>query len=121
MQRHTRRARPRGLTLIGTCAALAIAGVLTMTTLRLVQHAHSGRRRRRAVSGTAWWPALCEERGSARNQGVRLSFYESRAGGCYLVHTGNRSTAGGRQRFAALQQRRRSVRPSSRRPANRCS
>jgi len=27
----------------------------------------------------------------ARNEGVRFSFYESRAGGCYLVHTGDRS------------------------------
>jgi len=28
---------------------------------------------------------------AARSHGVRLSFYESRAGGCYLVHTGDRS------------------------------
>ena len=91
MQRHTSRARPRGLTLTGTCAALAIAGVVTMTGLRLVQYAHADAVAQELSLELLGGLRYAKNEAAARNQGVRLSFYESRAGGCYLVHTGERS------------------------------
>ena len=91
MQRQTRRARPRGLTLIGTCAALAIAGVVTMTGLRLVQHAHADAVAQELSLELLGGLRYAKNEAAARNQGVRLSVYERRAGGCYLVHTGDRS------------------------------
>ena len=71
MQRTTRRCAQRGLTMIGTCMALALAGILASTALRMLLEARS-----EAV---------------ARNEGVRFSFYESPAGRCYVIHTGDRS------------------------------
>ena len=91
MQRQKRRATPRGLTLIGTCVALAIAGILTITALRLVQHAHAHAATEELSLELLGSLRYARSEAAARNQGVRLSFYESRAGGCYLVHTGDRS------------------------------
>lgn len=91
MQRQKRRATPRGLTLIGTCVALAIAGILTIAALRLVQHAHADAIAEDLSLELLGGLRYARSQAAARNQGVRLSFYESRAGGCYLVHTGDRS------------------------------
>ena len=91
MQRQTRRARPRGLTLIGTCTALAIAGVLTIAALRLVQNAHADAVAEALSLELIGSLRYAKTEAAARNQGVRLSVYERRAGGCYLVHTGDRS------------------------------
>jgi type IV fimbrial biogenesis protein FimT len=91
MQRQTRRARPRGLTLIGTCTALAIAGILTIAALRLVQNARADAVAEELSLELIGSLRYAKTEAAARNQGVRLSVYESRAGGCYLVHTGDRS------------------------------
>ena len=91
MQRETRRAAQRGLTMIGTCMALAIAGILAGAALRMLQEA----RVRAVAKGLSWelGAGLRHARSEAvvRNEGVSLSFYESRAGRCYVIHTGDRS------------------------------
>ena len=91
MQRQTRRTSHCGLTLIGICTSLAIAGLLAGAALRWGQHA-----RAQAVAETLSLELIgslryASNQAVARNEGVRFSFYESRAGGCYLVHTGDRS------------------------------
>ena len=91
MQCQKRRARPRGLTLMGTCTALAIAGVLTIAALRLVQNAHADAVAEELSLELIGSLRYAKTEAAARNQVVRLSVYESRAGGCYLVHTGDRS------------------------------
>jgi Tfp pilus assembly protein FimT len=91
MQRETRRASQRGMTLIGTCMSLAIAGILASTALRMLQEAHA----RAVAEGLSWelGAGLRHARSEAvaRNENVSFSFYESHAGRCYVIHTGDRS------------------------------
>ena len=91
MQRTTRRCAQRGLTMIGTCMALAIAGILASTALRMLLEA----RTRAVAEGLSWELGAglryARSEAVARNEGVRFSFYESPAGRCYVIHTGDRS------------------------------
>ena len=91
MQCETQRAAQRGLTLIGACMALAIAGILSSAALRMLQQAHA----RAVAEGLSWELGeglrYARSEAVARNEGVRFSFYESRAGRCYVIHTGDRS------------------------------
>jgi type IV fimbrial biogenesis protein FimT len=90
MHRETRAALQRGLTMIGTCSALAIAGILVSAALRLLQEAHL----RAVVEGVSSELAsslhYARSEAVARNQAVRFSFHASQVGRCYLVHTGDR-------------------------------
>jgi type IV fimbrial biogenesis protein FimT len=91
MPRKTRRVAQRGLTMIGTCMALAIAGILASAALRMLLEA----RTRAVAEGLSWDLSAglryARSEAVARNESVRISFYESRAGRCYVIHTGDRS------------------------------
>jgi type IV fimbrial biogenesis protein FimT len=102
MQRKTRLAAQRGLTLTGTCLALAIGGILAGAALRVLHEA----RARSVAEGLSWelGEGLRQARSEAvaRNEGVRFSFYESHAGRCYVIHTGDRSDCRCEDRGAAI-------------------
>jgi type IV fimbrial biogenesis protein FimT len=90
VHRQTRRAGHRGLTLIGICTSLAIVGLLAAAALRWIQQS-----RAEVIAEALSWELVgslryASNQAVARNERVQFSFYESRAGGCYLVHTGDR-------------------------------
>ncbi len=90
MHRQTRRVEYRGLTLIGICMSLAIVSLLAGAALRWIQQS-----RAEAIAEALSWELVgslryASNQAVARNERVQFSFYESRAGGCYLVHTGDR-------------------------------
>lgn len=91
MQYMTRVARQRGLSLIELCTTVAIAGILASAAVPWFHEFNDGR----AVDGLSWQLAAdlryARNEAVTRNQGVRVSFYESLTGRCYLVHTSERS------------------------------
>ncbi len=80
----------RGVSFIGCCAALTIAGVVVSGAATAIRQAHD----RAVVEGAALELAaslqFARSEAVARNEAVRFSFYDSPGGQCYLVHTGQR-------------------------------
>jgi type IV fimbrial biogenesis protein FimT len=84
------RSLSRGVTLIEACIVFAIAAILIGTaTPSFVKGKH-----KRLADGVAGELAtdlrFVRSVAVARNEGVRMSFYASAAGQCYLFHTGAR-------------------------------
>lgn len=81
----------RGVTLIECCVVLAIAGILVGTALPSFTETLN----KSVAEGMAAELALdlryVRSEAVARNEGVRISFYNGAAGQCYVVHTGSRS------------------------------
>ena len=91
MQRNSFRNSQRGLTLIETCATLAIASILAGTALPSFIESKN----KRVVDGIAAELATdlhyVRSEAVTRNEGVRISFYSGGAGRCYVIHTGSRN------------------------------
>ena len=90
MKNFTRSTRlQRGVTLVEACAVIAIVSILAAAAAPNLQGLIDSRR----VDGTATQLAtdiqFVRTEAVARNLPVRLSFYPSAEGSCYVVHTGN--------------------------------
>ena len=81
----------RGLTLIEICLVLAIVSILVGTAVP----SFKDNLIKRSVEGIAGELAIdlryVRSEAVARNEGVRVSFYDGSAGQCYAIHTGNRN------------------------------
>ena len=79
----------RGVTLVEACAVIAIVSILAAAAAPNLQGLIDSRR----LDGTATQLAtdiqFVRSEAVARNLPVRLSFYASAEGSCYVVHTGN--------------------------------
>jgi len=81
----------RGVSMIEACCVLAIASILAGTALPSFKDT-VGKRTLEGVSSEVRTDLVyARSEAVARNQGVRVSFYEGAAGRCYVVHTGNRA------------------------------
>lgn len=91
MHRSPARSQSRGLTLVEACIGLSVLGVLAATAAPSFE----GSRQRVVVEGLAAEVATdlryVRSEAVSRNQGVRISFYPSGSGQCYVIHTGDRS------------------------------
>ena len=81
----------RGVSMIEACCVLAIASILAGTALPSFKDT-VGKRTLEGVSSEVRTDLIyARSEAVARNQGVRVSFYEGAAGRCDVVHTGNRA------------------------------
>jgi type IV fimbrial biogenesis protein FimT len=81
----------RGVSMIEACCVLAIASILAGTALPSFKDT-VGKRTLEGVSSEVRTDLVyARSEAVARNQGVRVSFYEGAAGRCYVIHTGNRA------------------------------
>ncbi len=82
------RCRQRGITLVESCCAIAIAAVLVGTVAPSFQRMLA----RRGLEGAAAQLAAdihhARAEAVARNRSLRLSFVPSAGGSCYVLHTG---------------------------------
>jgi type IV fimbrial biogenesis protein FimT len=91
MQGNIFRTTQRGLTLIECCITLAVASILVGTAAPSFTETMNKRR----VDGIAGELAIdlryVRSEAVARNEGVRITFYNGAGGQCYAIHTGNRT------------------------------
>jgi type IV fimbrial biogenesis protein FimT len=81
--------RQRGFTLVEACAVIGIVSILATAALPNLQGLVDGRRLDGAATQLATDIQFVRSEAVARNLPVRLSFYPSAGGSCYVVHTGN--------------------------------
>ena len=79
----------RGLTLIEVCATLAIVGILAGTALPSFDTMLKTRRIEGQAAEMAIDLRYVRSEAVARNEGVRVSFHDTGAGTCTLIHTGS--------------------------------
>ncbi len=83
------RQRQRGITLVETCAVISIVSILSAAATPNLQGLIDSRRLDGAATQLASDIQFVRSEAVARNLPVRLSFYPSAEGSCYVVHTGN--------------------------------
>jgi type IV fimbrial biogenesis protein FimT len=81
--------RQRGITLVEACAVIAIGSILAAAATPNLQGLIDSRRLDGAATLLATDIQFVRSEAVARNLPVRLSFYPSAEGSCYVVHTGN--------------------------------
>lgn len=81
----------RGVTLVEACITLSIVGILAGSALPSFKDSLDKRSVEGASAEVRTDLMYARSEAVARNQGVRVSFYEGAGGRCYVVHTGNRS------------------------------
>lgn len=88
MQRNCFPTQQRGLTLIEGCIALAIVGILVGTAVPSLDGLLSTRRLEGRAAELAIDLRYVRSEAVARNEGVRVSFFNTAGGSCALIHTG---------------------------------
>lgn len=81
----------RGVSMIECCITLAIAGILAGSALPSFKD-NLDKRSIEGVSSEVRTDVMyARSEAVARNEGVRVSFYQGAQGRCYVVHTGDRA------------------------------
>jgi type IV fimbrial biogenesis protein FimT len=81
----------RGVSMIEACMVLAIAGILAGSALPSFKDTIDKRSIEGVSSEVRTDLMYARSEAVARNDGVRISFYQGAAGRCYVVHTGARA------------------------------
>jgi type IV fimbrial biogenesis protein FimT len=84
----------RGVSMIEACMVLAIVGILAGSALPSFKD-NLDKRQVEGVSSEVRTDLMyARSEAVARNEGVRVSFYQGAQGRCYVVHTGDRADCG---------------------------
>ncbi len=86
----TLKQQQRGVSMIEACMVLAIAGILAGSALPAFKENLDKRSIEGVSSEVRTDLVYARSEAVARNEGVRVSFYNGAAGRCYVVHTGAR-------------------------------
>ncbi len=81
----------RGVSMIEACMVLAIAGILAGSALPAFKENLDKRQVEGVSSEVRTDLVYARSEAVARNEGVRVSFYNGAVGRCYVVHTGHRA------------------------------
>ena len=81
--------REHGITLIETCIAMAIVGVVASSAAPGMRNLIDARRLDAAATQLATAVQFTRTEAVARNQALRLSLHAIAGGSCYVIHTGN--------------------------------
>jgi type IV fimbrial biogenesis protein FimT len=88
MQRKSFPNTQHGLTLVETCATLAIASILVGTALPSFKESNNKRVLEGSTGELATDLFLARSEAVTRNEGVRVSFHAVPSGSCMVIHTG---------------------------------
>lgn len=91
MQIQSQKRPQRGLTMVEACCVLAIGGILASAAVPSFKRIGDRVSLEGVVGEMAGDLRFARSEAVARNQGVRVSFYNESGRSCYIVHTGSRA------------------------------